>query len=67
MDRDEARRLIVRTAEKHRARLPMDIRVQVKPHTMRRIQWAVFHVRQHCLVAPEVLEAAGYRAQRKAR
>lgn len=67
MDRDEARRLIVKTAEKHRARLAMSIRVQVKPHTIRRIQWAVFHVRQRRLVTPEVLEAAGYRAQRKAR
>lgn len=67
MDRDEARRAIVKAAERNRQKLPPHIRVQVRPHTMKRIQWAVFNVRQRGGVSGEVLEAAGFRSKRRSR
>ena len=65
LKRDEARQQLVKAANTARRRLgrtPTGFVVN-KPYTMRRIQQAVCVVRRAQLVKPEVLVAAGYRAE----
>ena len=59
LDQKAAREKILMAANRHR------IFNSTKVMTMRHIQRAVFRCRQHKLVSPEILEAAGFNPTRK--